>query len=99
MNKRIYLGTCAALISFAITADGAAAADCQRYGSSTSLAGKLVTFKAPGPPNYKSAMQGDSEITVWLLSMDKPLCVQGKAGGAPTENVDIIQLEVTKDRT
>jgi uncharacterized protein DUF4431 len=40
-----------------------------------SLKGKLVRKKFPGPPEYESIRKGDKPETFWLLTLERPLCM------------------------
>ena len=57
-----------------------AAAACLEYGPTVQLTGNLMEKTFPGPPNFASVAQGDSPEVGWILHLDKPICVKGRAG-------------------
>lgn len=41
------------------------------------LVGTLTSRTFPGPPNYHSIARGDHPETVFILTLDEPICVSG----------------------
>ena len=41
------------------------------------VSGTLDKMVVPGPPNYQSVRRGDQPETIWILTLDKPVCVTG----------------------
>jgi hypothetical protein len=62
------------------SAKTAAAADCLEYGPAVQLTGNLIRKTFPGLPNFTSVAQGDTPEVGWILHLDKPVCVKGRAG-------------------
>jgi hypothetical protein len=58
----------------------AAAANCLEYGPKVQLIGRLVKKTFPGPPNYASVARGDTPEVVWILHLDKSICVKARPG-------------------
>jgi len=67
---------------------------CLPYAPEVSrLRGTMVQQTFPGPPNYESVEEGDAAETVWLLTLDAPICtVQGDQEQPAENNVSKIQL-------
>jgi len=55
---------------------GSIAAECLRYGV-VSLTGRLVQQTYPGPPDYESLTRGDKPLVIWILQLDRGICVAG----------------------
>ena len=66
-----------------IACSGSVAAECQRYGI-VSLTGRLVQQTYPGPPDYESVTKGDQPLVIWILQMDRPICVAGLNSSYPS---------------
>ena len=62
---------------------GSVAAECQRYGI-VSLTGRLVQQTYPGPPDYESVTKGDQPLVIWILQMDRRICVAGSNASYPS---------------
>jgi hypothetical protein len=51
-------------------------AGCHSYEPATvGLHGKLVRETFAGPPNYHDVRKGDEAETVWLVTLDSPICI------------------------
>jgi hypothetical protein len=55
---------------------------------------KLHTF--PGKPNYESVARGDEPERVWLLQLDRPICVEADDSFQKEANVSRIQLVLSE---
>jgi hypothetical protein len=53
---------------------GALAAECLRYGYA-SLTGRLVQQTYPGPPDFESVTKGDEPRVIWILQLDRGICI------------------------
>ncbi len=54
------------------------AARCLPYEpDQVTLVGTLTSRIFPGPPNYHSIAQGDRPETIFMLTLDEPICVSG----------------------
>jgi hypothetical protein len=53
---------------------GTAHASCIDYGP-TSLTGRVVRQTYAGPPHYESVTKGDQPVVIWVLQLDRSLCV------------------------
>jgi len=42
-----------------------------------SLTGRLVQQTYPGPPDYESVTKGDEPLVIWVLQMDRRICIAG----------------------
>jgi hypothetical protein len=63
--------------------------------------GKLVRKTFAGPPNYHDIREGDEAETVWLVKLDRPICVK-QDGAKPDlypvqKNVRRVQLVLNKE--
>jgi Domain of unknown function (DUF4431) len=58
-----------------VAATSPAHAQCLSYAGKVQLAGMLERKTFPGPPEFESIAAGDARETVWLLSLDTPVCV------------------------
>jgi Domain of unknown function (DUF4431) len=55
---------------------GSAATQCLEYEPKVvSLSGVIVRETYPGPPNFESVANGDEPRTIWVLKLDKAICV------------------------
>src|SRR5215475_1172545 len=53
-----------------------AATQCLEYEPKViSLSGVIVRETHPGPPNFESVANGDEPRTIWVLKLDKAICV------------------------
>jgi hypothetical protein len=86
----LLLGTVASSISLA--------AECLRYGVVT-LTGRLVQQTYPGPPDYESVTKGDEPLVIWVLQLDRGICVDGSDSSYPSAyNEREIQLVLGTDQ-
>ena len=62
--------------------------------SEVRVSGTLDKMVVPGPPNYQSVRKGDMAETIWILTLDKPVCVTGNTDdiNEPEQNVTDLQL-------
>lgn len=74
--------TAVALLS-ATSWSGAVAADCLRYGT-VNLTGRLVRQIYPGPPDYESVTKGDEPRVIWVLQLDRGICIAGSDSSYPS---------------
>jgi hypothetical protein len=83
MHRRVVprFPTIVALLS-ATSWSGSVAAECLRYGV-VHLTGKLVQQTYPGPPDYESVTQGDEARVIWILQLDRGVCVVGSDSSYP----------------
>lgn len=62
------------------------------------LEGTLTKKTFPGPPNYESVLKGDRPETYWMLSLERPVCVDQNPTDADVngaqKDVRIVQLVV-----
>ncbi len=58
------------------------------------LAGTISKQVVPGPPNYQNVKKGDKPETIWILTLDKAVCVTGNTDDVnePEQNVTDLQL-------
>jgi hypothetical protein len=71
---------------------------CLSYGTSTILpfSGTIAPQTFPGPPNYEGVEKGDASETVWILTLDTPICTLQAEQDQPAENnVGTMQLLIT----
>lgn len=60
----------------AVLTPGLAEAQCMKYEpNKVSLYGVIVRETHPGPPNFSSIAEGDEPETIWVLKLEKALCV------------------------
>ncbi|HEY8459690.1 MAG TPA: DUF4431 domain-containing protein [Blastocatellia bacterium] len=53
-----------------------ASAQCLKYEPNVvSLSGVIVLETHPGRPNFSSIAEGDEPETIWVLKLEKPICV------------------------
>jgi hypothetical protein len=62
----------------------AGAYDCLDYGP-TNLTGRVVRQTYAGPPDYESVTKGDQPLVIWLLQLERSLCVIDSQGRLPKE--------------
>lgn len=90
--------TAAALLSSAMSCSGSLAAECLRFGVVT-LTGRLVQQTYPGPPDYESVTRGDEPLIIWVLQLDRGVCVGGADSSYPSAyNEREIQLVLGTDQ-
>lgn len=76
----------------------ALASGCLDYGPLT-LNGRLVRQTYAGPPDYESVTKGDAPIAIWVLQLDRIVCVIDSAGRYSKEyGTREIQIELPADR-
>lgn len=64
-----------------------------------SLTGTLVRQTYPGPPDYESVTRGDEPQIIWVLLLDRRLCVVDSNPGYPREyNEREVQLVLGADQ-
>lgn len=51
---------------------------CLQYGP-ISLAGTLVRQTYAGPPDYESVTKGDEPRVIWVLQLDRRVCIESNA--------------------
>jgi hypothetical protein len=49
-------------------------AQCLYYGD-VSLTGQLVQQTYPGPPDFESVTKGDAPLVIWILQLDRGVCI------------------------
>jgi hypothetical protein len=77
---------------------GSLAAACPRYGAVT-LTGRLVQQTYPGPPDYESVTRADEPLVIWVLQLDRGICVDGSNSSDPSAyNEREIQLVLGTDQ-
>lgn len=75
-----------------------AATSCLEYGD-VSLRGTLVRHTYAGPPDYQSISKGDRPIVVWVLQLERLICVADPAQRYPTEVTEIeVELALSADQ-
>ena len=57
--------------------------ECLQYGA-VSLTGKLVQQTYPGPPDYEGVTSGDAALVIWILQLDRGVCVAGADSSYPS---------------
>jgi hypothetical protein len=87
----------AILLLTAAAWSGSSAAGCLRYGV-VSLTGRLVQQTYPGAPDYESVTRGDEPLIIWVLQLDRGICVDGSDSSYPSAyNEREIQLVLGSD--
>lgn len=78
---------------------GSLAADyCLQYGA-VSLTGRLVQQTYPGPPDFESVTKGDEPRVIWILQLDRGICIDGSDSSYPSAyNEREIQLVLGADQ-
>ena len=58
------------------------------------VSGTLSKMVVPGPPNYQDVKKGDTPETIWILTLNKAVCVTGNTDdiNEPEQNVTDLQL-------
>lgn len=67
------------------------ASPCLEY-ERVSLSGTLVRQIYPGPPDYESVTKGDEALTIWVLLLDKRICVAASSSRYSRQYEREIQL-------
>lgn len=71
----------------------AAEAQCLEYGTpNTELVGELKRRVVPGPPNKESVARGDQSDTVWVLRLDRSICLKAGADGPARRRISEVLL-------
>lgn len=79
-------------------AGNATAAGCLDYGP-IQLSGTLVRQTYAGPPDYESVTKGDAPLVIWVLSLDRTICVIDSRGRYSKEyGTRELQVELPADR-
>jgi hypothetical protein len=91
------------LLAALLLSGSAHAEQCLSYAGRVQLAGVLERRTYPGPPNYESVARGDRPETVWLLRLDRAVCVAPPPAGhddydVAVDAVPAIQLVVTPEQ-
>ena len=73
----------AVLLLSTVSGSGSLAAECLRYGAVT-LTGRLVQQTYPGPPDYESVTRADEPLIIWVLQLDRGICVDGSNSSDPS---------------
>jgi hypothetical protein len=82
----------------AIPRPALAAAPCLEY-EIVSLFGTLVRQTYPGPPDYESVTKGDEPRVIWVLLLDRRICVVDSNPRYPREyNEREVQLVLGADQ-
>lgn len=71
------------LLLSTVWGSGSLAAACPRYGAVT-LTGRLVQQTYPGPPDYESVTRADEPLVIWVLQLDRGICVDGSNSSDPS---------------
>jgi hypothetical protein len=88
----------AALLLSAVSWSGSLAGECLQYGAVT-LTGRLVQQTYPGAPDYESVTKGDKPLVIWVLQLDRGVCVYGSDSSyASAYNEKEIQLVLGTDQ-
>lgn len=81
-----------------VPALAAGAGYCLDYGP-VLLNGRLVRQTYAGPPDYESVTKGDAPLVIWVLQLDRSVCVIDSAGRHPKEYAAReIQIELPPDQ-
>jgi Domain of unknown function (DUF4431) len=87
-----------ALLLGTVSWSGSLAAECLRYGV-VSLTGRLVQQTYAGGPDYESVTKGDEPLIIWVLQLDRGICVDGSDSSYPSGyNEREIQLVLGSDQ-
>lgn len=71
MKRMVIIAALAAVLT-----PGLAEAQCLKYEpNKVSLSGVIVRETHPGPPNFSSIAEGDEPETIWVLKLEKAVCV------------------------
>jgi hypothetical protein len=87
--------------SLLVAAQSAHGQSCLSYETDgVKLAGKIKRMTFPGPPNYESVKKGDQPEVTWILTLDKPICVNADPSNEFSEaekNVSDVQLALAPE--
>ena len=95
MFPRAYAKIFTLLLLLFASAAAASAQNCLSYEpAEVQLSGTISKQVVPGPPNYESVRKGDKPETIWILTLDKAVCVTGNTDDVnePEQNVTDLQL-------
>lgn len=85
------------ILSVAQSPGAAQYSSCLDYGA-TRIAGTLVRQTYAGPPDYESVTKGDEPRVIWILQLDRHVCVESNAR-YPREAIEReIELALTKEQ-
>lgn len=63
------------------------------------LTGRLVQQTYPGAPDYESVTKGDAPLIIWVLQLDRGICVDGWDSSYPSAyNEREVQLVLGSDQ-
>lgn len=93
----------AAFFLLLVLAPVSTAARCLAYGPArVDLTGQLTAKTFPGPPGYTSVGQGDYPEVIYILHLDRAVCVMGdptsRTNGQSHADVTDVQLSVPPKR-
>jgi hypothetical protein len=66
--------------------------DCVRFGRQATLLGRIAEESRFGPPGYGEDPKTDKMITIFVIVLDRPVCVQPRGSGDDIANVHRIQI-------
>jgi len=66
--------------------------DCVRFGRQATLLGRIAEESRFGPPGYGEDPKTDKVITIFVIVLDRPVCVQHRGSGDDIANVRRIQI-------
>jgi hypothetical protein len=58
------------------------------------VSGTLDKMVVPGPPNYQSVRRGDQPETIWVLTLDKAVCVTGNTDDINEAEQNVADLQL-----
>lgn len=58
------------------------------------VSGTLSKTVVPGPPNYQSVRKGDAAETIWVLTLDKAVCVTGNTDDINEAEQNVADLQL-----
>lgn len=86
------------LLLLLVTSVYASAQDCLSYEpAEVELTGTISKRTFPGPPNYQSIRRGDRAETIWILRLNKPVCVTGNTDDINTPERRVTDLQLVLD--
>ncbi len=95
MSPGAYSKIFALLILLSASAVCASAQECLSYEpAEVRLSGTISKQVVPGPPNYQDTRKGDKPETIWILTLNKAVCVTGNTDDVnePEQSVTDLQL-------
>jgi hypothetical protein len=63
------------------------------------VSGTLDKMVVPGPPNYQSVKKGDMPETIWVLTLDKAVCVTGNTDDINEAEQNVTDLQLVLQQT